>query len=104
MSRLRRLDERVLGPSRLLTPEEAQWEREVFRLDLGDGLFGLGLACVGVLLLTVFAAWQLGLLALGSVFLWWLGFLAYQVLRGRRGKEAVTRSLVYAFGWSTWIS
>lgn len=100
---MKRLDERVLGPAPTLTPEQARTQAEAFALDVTDGRFGAGLATLAIMLVAVFGDWRFALLLLAVVSLWWLGFLGYQLSRGRRGRDAARRALIYAFGWSTWL-
>lgn len=78
--------------------------RETFRPDLGDGLFGVGLAGIGVILLAIFVAPAAALVLLVLVVAWWLAFLGYQLVRGSRGVLAVKRATMYGFAWTTWLS
>lgn len=78
--------------------------QETFRPDPGDGLFGVGLAGVGVILLAIFVAPAASVALLAVVVAWWLAFLGYQLVRGRRGLLAVKRATTYGFAWTTWLS
>lgn len=97
------------GPGRELNAyervlaEDRRVVREMLRVSVGGARAGLALAILVVALFAAVGGAVWALVVGGAVVFWFTAALILVVGGGRRGRAAVTRAYLLAFGWAGWL-
>ncbi|MFE7618514.1 hypothetical protein [Streptomyces sp. NPDC057496] len=77
--------------------------REVFRADLPDAHFGLGIVIVASVVVGLLVEPAAGALVAGAFAFLFLVTLVVMFLRSIRGMDTARRAYLFTFGWAGWV-